>query len=697
MSRSQVNLPTGAVPLIGRTDDRTAVRNMIVRDGARVITMTGPAGIGKTCLAMAIATDLAASTPASIYVVPLAAVHDTDFVAPAIMRAFGLTETADEPSAQTLVRYLGDKRVLLLLDGFEEVSAAAPFVAALLDAPKLIVLTTSPTALGIAGERIYPVSPLALPEAGQLPPLVQLAEYGAIRLFVERARAVRPDFALTDANAGTVAEVCRLLGGIPLAIELAAACNCELDLPSILDGVGARMHSSADSPASEPVHEQHLRAAIAWSNDLLPDRQQRLLARLSVFAGDCTPDAAYIACGDEGDFTGLLEALGALDGRGLLRRIEGHNDETYYAMPRSIRHFAAERLRMSDDAAEIRRRYASYYLALAGQTEQMLRGPDQVRWLDRLEGELANIRAILHWAFDSGDATLGLRLASGLDRFWQYHAHLAEGRQWLARGLASEAPAPVRAKALSLAGWLERFQPAMGAAAGLLTESLALYQALDDPRGIAAVMDTLGDVAHFAGDQAKARAIHEENLLRREEIGDRWGTAMSLNSLGWIALEEGDDRRAGTLLHRSLALVRQLGDRRGIAMVLTGLGWTALDGDDARQAEVDMRESLALFRQLGSVIDICLSLDGLAAVWAIDGEAERAARLFGAAHALRDAFHIDYAAITERHYARHREAIRGRSDEARWSAAYAAGYALSVEHAIQEALRGNLVSPHEET
>jgi hypothetical protein len=322
-----------------------------------------------------------------------------------------------------------------------------------------------------------------------------------------------------------------------------------------------------------------------------------------------------------------------------------------------------------------------------------------VRWLDRLEGELGNIRAVLRWAFESGDATLGLRLASGLDRFWQYRAHLTEGRRWLARGLASEAAvsAAVRAKALGLAGWLERFQPGMGAAAPLLAESRALYEALDDHRGIATVADTLGDVAHFAGDQATARALHEENLTRREEIGDRWGMAMSLNSLGWIALEEGDHRRASMLLHQSLALVRQLGDRRGIAMVLTGLGWAALDSDDARQAEVDMRESLALFADLGSTIDICLCLDGLAAVASLDGAAERAARLFGAVHALREAISVDYAAITERHYARHREAIRAQTDAARWAAAWTVGRALSMEQAIAEASRGNLAAGQEET
>jgi predicted ATPase len=688
-------------PLVGRADDIGAVREMIVRGSARIVTLTGPAGVGKTRLAMAIATSLADAMADGMVFVPLSAVRNADFAPPAIARAFGVTEIPGEPLATTLVRYLGDKQAFLLLDSFEQVSAAAPFVAALRDAPYLSVLVTSRLALGIAEECVYPVPPLALPDVGQLPPLDRIAEYTAVQLFVERARAVDPAFMLTDENAPAVAAVCRALGGLPLALELAAAHSHTLALPAILDGLRAHLRDECAHTAGESVQEQSLRAAIAWSNDLLTARQQQLLARISVFVDGCTLDAAYIACGDEGGFADVLETLDTLHDYGVLRRTEGQDGEPRFAMPRSVRAFAAERLAASGDEAEVRRRYATYYLALAGQTEQMLRGPDQVRWLDRLEGELANIRAALCWAFDRGDATLGLRLASGLDRFWQYRAHLTEGRQWLARGLANgevgEVPAAVRAKALSLAGWLERFQPGMGAAASLLAEGLALYEALDDHRGIAAVVDTLGDIAHFAGDQAKARALHEGNLAQREEIGDRWGMAMSLNSLGWIALEDGDHRRAARLLHQSLALVRQLGDRRGIAMVLTGLGWAALDGDDARQAAVDMRESLVLFADLGSTIDICLCLDGLAAVASLDGTAERAARLFGAAHALREAINVDYAAITERHYTRHREAIRARTDAARWAAAWAVGRALSMEQAIEDALHGNLAAAGEQT
>jgi hypothetical protein len=455
----------------------------------------------------------------------------------------------------------------------------------------------------------------------------------------------------------------------------------------LLASLRAHLPAPPTNPGDIAAYERTLRATIAWSADLLPSLGQRLLARLAVFVGGCTREAARAVCDVSGLGIDIEAGLHTLRALHLVEHTAGQDGEERFVLLETVRAVAAERLATSGDEADTWRRYVGYYRSLAEQTDLMLRGPQQVQWLNRLEAELDNLRAILRWAYDRGDAALGLRLAGALDRFWQYHTHVTEGRQWLARGLAmgTTAPPVLRAKALSLAGWLARFQDEMEESAALLAEALALYRSLDDRRGIAEVTDTLGDLAHFEGDQERALTLHQRNLALRREIGDRWGVAMTLNSLGWIALAQGDDQRAMMSLQESLALARQLGDGRGMAMVLTGLGWVSLDRDDARQARVCTRESLALFRELGSQINICLCIEGLASVAGMHGEAERAARVFGAAQALREAMNIDYAPLTERHYARHREAAHAAIDASAWAAAWAAGRALSLDEAIAAA------------
>lgn len=661
-------------PLIGRADDITAIQGM-VREGARLITLTGPPGVGKTRLGNAVAHILARETTDGVHAVPLATVRDAALIAAAIGQSLGVAEIAGQPLAETLARYLHDKSALLLLDDLDPV--AAPVVATLLTAPKLAILATSRTPLRLAGERVYPVPPLAL------------TDDGAMHLYFARARAADPAFALTSADDTRAAtEVCLLLAGLPLAIELTAARSRSLPPAALLTSLRTYLPAPPTDAGDLPGYERTLRATIAWSADLLPDLERQLFARLAVFVGGCTREAARAVCDVSGIGINVEAGLHALCDLHLAQRSAAQDGEERFALLETVRAHAAELLAASGDEAETWQRYVGYYRTLVEQTDLMLRGPQQVQWLNRLEAELGNLRAILRWAFDRGDAALGLRFAGALDRFWQYHTHVSEGRQWLVRGLAMGTTAPplVRAKALSLAGWLARFQDAMDESAALLAEALALYRSLDDRRGIAEVTDTLGDLAHFEGEQERALTLHQRNLALRREIGDRWGVAMTLNSLGWIALAQGDDRRAMMALQESLALARQLGDGRGMAMVLTGLGWVSLDRDDARQAQVCMRESLALFRDLGSKIDICLCIEGLGAVAGMRGEAARAARLFGAAQALREAMNIDYAPLTERHYARHREAARARIGDSAWSAAWEEGHTLSLDQAIDKAL-----------
>lgn len=459
--------------------------------------------------------------------------------------------------------------------------------------------------------------------------------------------------------------------------------------PALLVQLESALDTLTGGGRDLPVRHRTMRGAIAWSYDLLTEGERWLFAHLAVFAAGCTLEAVTMVCEVvSGPVVEVLNDLGALVDHSLVRRIEDADGAPRFAMLEVVWEFALERLVASGKADAAQRRHAVFYLGMAERTEAMLRGPGQMAWLDRLEREIDNLRAALDWAFSSGEAAFALRLAAALDCFWQYHARVGEGRYWLARGLAAGtgiSPA-VRARALGLAGWLARFQDDMEGAEAALLEGSALYRTLDDQRGIATVRDALGDLAHFQGDQQRARALHEENLTLRRALGDRWGIAMTLNSLGWIALAQGDAGKATRLLAKSLTLVRELGDQRGIAMVLEGLARVALDRDDATGATTALTESLMLFRELGSKIDISLCLDGLGAVAALRGEAERSARLFGAARSLRESIGVDLAAGTDQYYAPHRACARAQLGEARWETTWAAGRALPMERAIKEAL-----------
>jgi non-specific serine/threonine protein kinase len=331
---------------------------------------------------------------------------------------------------------------------------------------------------------------------------------------------------------------------------------------------------------------------------------------------------------------------------------------------------------------------AAALLALAERARPKLRGSGQAAWMDRLATEIDNLRAALGWAFDADEVELGLRLAGAVERFWQYRGYLGEGRRWLERGLAIDRPvAPAaRAAALSMAGWLARFQDEVERAETFLTESLALYRELGDEEGYADALDSLGDVAHFRGEQEQAQALHEENLARRRARGDRWGVAMTLNSLGWVALARGDHDRAEELLEESLGIVRALGDRRGIVIVLLSQSWVALSRDDAERAAPMLAESLTLAHRLGNVIDSALCLFGLAAVAGMRGQPERAARLAGAFEGLLERHNLTPGATIRAYHEPHLAAARACLTPDAWAAAEAAGRAMTLDEAMRAAL-----------
>jgi predicted ATPase/class 3 adenylate cyclase/Tfp pilus assembly protein PilF len=702
------NLPATPAPLIGREHEVEAACALLRQAAVRLLTLTGPGGIGKTRIALQVAAALLDHFVGGVFFVALAPINDPDLVAATIAQTLGVREAAGKPLAESLMDYLQNKDMLLVLDNFEQVVEAAPLLAGMLaGCPKLKVLITSRAVLHLSGEHEFVVPPLASPDPRRLPDIEALAQYEAIRLFVERAQAVKADFALTNENALAVAEICQRLDGLPLAIELAAA-RSKLFAPSALLArlAGTKRDSSlrllTGGARDLPARQQTLRSAIDWSYDLLDAGEQTLFARLGVFVGGWTLEAAEAVCQfrieneelrTDPDTFSIFEGLAALVDKSLLRQEAGVDGEPRFTMLGTIREYALERLVTREDAESSRHLHAWHYLALAEAAEPALTGPQQALWLARLEQEHDNMRAALQWLLDRGEAETAIRLSGALGRFWYVHGHPSEGRRWLEGALAQshlhagvQLPAAVRSKALNGAGALAWMQGDYVQATTFFTESLALRRELGDKQGIASSLGNLGLVALRQGEYERAEALLTENLALYRELGHQRGIARALNNLGVVTQHQGNYDRATAFLEESMALQRGLGDKGGIASSLANLGEIARYQGDYARATALYEESLALYRELGDRNRIVDCLEGLAVVAGAKEQAARAARLFGAAEALRESIGMPVSPADRASYNRNVGAVRTQMDAGILAEAWAAGRAMSLEQVITEAL-----------
>jgi predicted ATPase/DNA-binding CsgD family transcriptional regulator len=729
--RPQHNLPAPRNSFVGRKQQIEEVGRELA--STRLLTLTGAGGSGKTRLALEVARDLLEAYPEGVWLVQLAPLSEGELVTRAAAKALRVPERPEEPLADTLAEVLRDMQLLLILDNCEHLlEASARLVDKLLDScPRLRIMATSREALGVEGEAKWLVPPLSVPEMGRARSLEELERSESVRLFVERARRQDRTFSLSQQNA--VAEICRRLDGIPLAIELAAARVGTLSVEQISERLEGSLELLTHGGRTAARRQRTLRGTLEWSYDLLSEVERVLFMRLSVFAGGWTLEAAEaVGSGSGIEKVNVLELLSRLVDKSLVVAEATRDGSMHHRLLQPIRQYAREKLKESGEAGAVDRRHALYFLAVAEEAEPGLEGAQQLRWLERLDEGHDNIRAALSWSLGQGEDTeLGLRMGAALGEFWYLRGYLDEGRRWLEEALAKSGQTPARARALQRVSLLAIYQGDFDRAEGASEEGLdlagvELFRTGGGDSVAAELQRTLGLAVAHRGELERATEIFEEGLALSREAGNSRGMAISLRRLGMAWRGRSDIGRATQFYEQALELCRESGDPsllasilihlgitflfRGeleratalseeaaaifreqnhltyLAMALDYLGLAALLRGDVERAGSLLAESLGLQREVGDKPAASESLAGLACVAEARGKTRRAAKLFGAAEMLREMTSFQQEAGDRALQEPYLSAARSRLAEASWEAAWSEGRKMSFEDAIEYAL-----------
>jgi predicted ATPase/serine/threonine protein kinase/DNA-binding CsgD family transcriptional regulator len=717
-------VPTTFTPLVGRKRDVAAIEAMLMRPEVRLLTLLGTGGIGKTRLALQVATQIRAFFDDGVCFADLTSTSDPTLIPLIIAEALGIRQNVNLSIFKQVELFLRDKHLLLILDNFEHVVTAAPLIEDLLTAcPSLKIVVTSRAVLHLRAEYEYQVAPLSLPDLKRSPASEDLAHSAAIALFVQRAQAVLPTFRFTRANAQTIAEICVQLDGLPLAIELAAARVRLLPPQALLSRLSQRFEVLTGGAVTLPIRQQTLRNTLKWSYDLLEANEQKLFRRLAVFAGGWT-EALGKADHEKQGASSVLNAMASLIDKSLVLQVEKEGTEPRFELLMTVREYALDCLRECGEEEQIQRAHADYYLALAEEAEPHLRGAQQLPWLRRLDREQENLRAALGWLIAREEVEKTLRFCVALRWFWQTRGYWSEGRRWLKAVLALPGTAErtaMRARTLGAAGGLAVIQGDEREARLLLSESVTLFRELADDLGLVLPLATLGEVilkqgdptagtllmeesialcrklgckwelslvllrlAYFAylqGELVQATALTQESLALARDLGDKTLIARALNNLGYATWLQGDPVRATALAEEGLVLFRELDDKALITLALETLGSIALSQGNLERAIACFTEGLSVAREIGNQTFIAWYLMGLARVAVVEAQLKRAAQLFGAAEVRYDV-NKELSPNQRDDYERMISSVRAQLGEQAFAAAWAEGRTMTLEQIL---------------